>query len=277
MLSWLNRRHGGGKNRRMRYRIGQFADLSGVSKKTLRFYDQIGLLRPCRTDVRTGYRLYTPEQLEHLAAIRALKELGASLREIREVIGHSVIGYQGVREDRRELLCRLRHNAEQSLHAAGRRLACIDVALSESNGATRLPQVVVKRCRGTRIASLRAKVNSYSEILPLERNLLASLPEESVGALRGVLWHRCEGEGVLEGEPFVELKRVVPRRSYYDLKELPPVAAACAYSGLEDEQAEGAYSAIRKWMKTRDYRLAGPKREIYWDNMLEIAFPLQSI
>ena len=255
----------------MRYRIGQFAELAGVSRKTLRFYDHIGLLRPCCTDVRTGYRLYSAEQLQQLAVIHALKELGASLREIRHVIGHP-----GVRGDRRELLHRLRLNAEQSLHAAGRRLACIDVALAESNGVTRPPQVVVKQCRGTRVASVRAKVNSYSEIVPLERNLLSSLPEESLGALRGVLWHRCEGEGGLEGEAFVELKRVVPRRSFYDLKELPPVAVACAYSGLEDEQAEGAYNAIRKWMKTRDYRLAGPKREIYLDSMLEIAFPLQS-
>jgi effector-binding domain-containing protein len=102
------------------------------------------------------------------------------------------------------------------------------------------------------------------------------LPEESLGAVRGVLWHRCKGEGVLEGEPFVELKRTVPRRSFYDLKELPSVVVACAYSGLEDDEAEGAYGAICKWMKTRDYRLAGPKREIYLDNMLEIAFPLQS-
>lgn len=255
----------------MRYRIGQFAELAGVSRKTLRFYDQIGLLRPCCTDVRTGYRLYSPEQLQHLAAIHALKELGASLREIRQVIG-----YAGMGEGHRELLRRLRSAAEQSLHAAEQKMACIDVALAESSGVARPPQVVVKQCRGTCVASLRAKINSYSEILPLERNLLSSLPEGSVGALRGVLWHRCEGEGLLEGEPFVELKRAVPRRSFYDLKELPPVAVACAYSGVEEEQAEGAYSAIRKWMKTRDYRLAGPKREIYLDNMLEIAFPLQS-
>ena len=60
------------------------------------------------------------------------------------------------------------------------------------------------------------------------------------------------------------------------MKDLPPVAAACTYAGLEDDQAEGAYDAIRKWMKTREYRLAGPKREIYLDNMLEIAFPMQS-
>jgi DNA-binding transcriptional MerR regulator len=37
----------------MRYRIGEFAALSGVSVKTLRFYDQIGLLQPALVDART--------------------------------------------------------------------------------------------------------------------------------------------------------------------------------------------------------------------------------
>ena len=43
-----------------RYRIGAFAQVSGVSAKTLRFYDQVGLLRPTRVDPRTGYRFYRP-------------------------------------------------------------------------------------------------------------------------------------------------------------------------------------------------------------------------
>ena len=65
------------------YRIGTFADVGGVSTKTLRFYDQIGLLRPARVDPRTRYRFYLPEQLRELASILELREAGASLTEIR--------------------------------------------------------------------------------------------------------------------------------------------------------------------------------------------------
>jgi DNA-binding transcriptional MerR regulator len=56
----------------VQYRIGEFADLSGVPAKTLRFYDEIGLLRPAAVDPRTRYRLYLPQQLEELASILAL-------------------------------------------------------------------------------------------------------------------------------------------------------------------------------------------------------------
>jgi len=49
-----------------------------------------------------------------------------------------------------------------------------------------------------------------------------------------------------------------------------------AASGLDDDSSEHRYNAIRKWMNVRDYQLAGPKREIYLDQMLEIRFPLKS-
>jgi hypothetical protein len=49
-----------------------------------------------------------------------------------------------------------------------------------------------------------------------------------------------------------------------------------AASGLDDDSPEDCYNAIRKWMNVGDYQLAGPKREIYLDQMLEIQFPLKS-
>ena len=70
------------------------------------------------------------------------------------------------------------------------------------------------------------------------------------------------------------LNKRVPARSSYHLKQLPETTLACAYSGLADESAEQTYAAIRKWMTVRAYRLAGPKRELYLGQMLEIQFPL---
>ena len=43
----------------MEYTIQQLAKLSGVTRRTLRYYDQIGLLRPART-TEAGYRIYGP-------------------------------------------------------------------------------------------------------------------------------------------------------------------------------------------------------------------------
>jgi DNA-binding transcriptional MerR regulator len=61
------------------FTIGQFARIGGVSVRTLRHYDEIGLLRPVKVDPATGYRGYSAEQLGRLNRIMAMKELGLSL------------------------------------------------------------------------------------------------------------------------------------------------------------------------------------------------------
>jgi DNA-binding transcriptional MerR regulator len=254
----------------VRYRIGEFADLSGVSAKTLRFYDEIGLLRPASVDPRTRYRCYVPQQLEQLAAILALKDLGVSLAAVRNLSTKA-----GFKEDLQKVLSELKESAQQSIRTATQSLHWINAALDELDDAKRPIPVVVKRRSGMTVASVRARVNTYADIAKFEQELLSALPAQSVGSLRGVLWHRCADSGFLEGEPFVVLKQQVPRRSVYDLKQLPPTIVACAYSGTDDESAEQAYDAIRRWMEIRGYELAGPKREIYLDQLLEIQFPVQ--
>jgi DNA-binding transcriptional MerR regulator len=253
------------------YRIGEFAELGGVSRKTLRFYDEIGLLRPASVDVRTGYRGYEPQQLQELAAIAALKQLGLTLSEIRNAITRPG------RNERRRMLQNVKAALESSMADAARLLTQVDAALAEIGCTSRTVPVVVRRHPGICVASVRSRVKTYADILPLEQELLRGLPEASVSTLRGVLWHRCADSGVLEGEPFVQLRSTLPRRSFYDVKELPAMTAACAYSRNDETDAEFAFDALKRWMATSGHALAGPKREIYRaDEVLEIQFPLQS-
>jgi DNA-binding transcriptional MerR regulator len=255
----------------VQYRIGEFADLSGVSAKTLRFYDEIGLLRPASRDPRTRYRHYLSQQLEELASIVALKDVGVSLADVRHLTSKT-----GSKGDRREILNDLKNKVEQSIKTATQSLNWINAALRELDDFKRPIPVVVKRRPAIPIASIRSKVKSYAEIARLEQQLLNALPSQAVGDLRGVLWHRCADSGCLEGEPFVVLKQRVPIRSIYDVRQLPPAMLACAYCGLYDDSDEPVYDAIRRWMDIRGYRLAGPKREVYVDRLLEIQFPLKS-
>jgi DNA-binding transcriptional MerR regulator len=251
------------------YRIGEFAALGGVSRKTLRFYDEMGLLRPASVDPRTRYRRYLPEQLEDLASILALKDLGVSLAEV-----HSLINKKGSAINRKEALSELKRRIEHSIQTARQSLICIDAALEELNARQASIPVVVKRRPAVPIASLRVKLNKYEDVSQFEQELLNALPPQCRGALRGVLWHRCADSGSLEAEPFIALQDRAPARSSYALKYLPEATLACAYSGHDDESAERAYAAIRKWVDVRGYRVAGPKRELYLGQMLEIQFPL---
>lgn len=58
------------------YRIGETASLMGITTQTLRFYDKIGLVKPVKTDPRTGYRYYAYEQFHFIDRIKYLQSLG---------------------------------------------------------------------------------------------------------------------------------------------------------------------------------------------------------
>src|SRR2546428_5470738 len=66
--------------------IGEVEGRSGVSAKTIRYYEEIGVLgSPARTP--SGYRVYGPAVLGRLRFIRAAQAVGLKLGEIREIVG----------------------------------------------------------------------------------------------------------------------------------------------------------------------------------------------
>ncbi|MDA8291450.1 MAG: MerR family transcriptional regulator [Actinomycetota bacterium] len=72
---------------RRRVRIGEAAHRAGVSERTLRYYEEIGLLVPSGHS-SGGCREYGPDELARVARIRELQELiGLNLEEIRGVVG----------------------------------------------------------------------------------------------------------------------------------------------------------------------------------------------
>ncbi|UTR12335.1 MerR family transcriptional regulator [Evansella sp. LMS18] len=69
----------------MNYKVKEVADLVGISIRTLHHYDELGLLSPAKI-TEAGYRLYSEEDLEQLQQILFFKELGFSLKNIKEII-----------------------------------------------------------------------------------------------------------------------------------------------------------------------------------------------
>src|SRR5688572_20800917 len=70
----------------MRYTVKQLAGMSGVSVRTLHFYDEVGLLKPARVG-GNGYRYYEEAQLLTLQQILFYRELGFELKRIKRVLG----------------------------------------------------------------------------------------------------------------------------------------------------------------------------------------------
>lgn len=88
----------------MEYTIQKLGRLAGVSTRTLRYYDEIGLLKPARTN-SSGYRIYGQREVDLLQQILFYRELGLSLEDIRSIVTDPGFdSARALREHRNQLL-----------------------------------------------------------------------------------------------------------------------------------------------------------------------------
>jgi DNA-binding transcriptional MerR regulator len=146
-------------------RIEQVAARTGLTKRTLRYYEEIGLLSP-PTRTEGGYRLYSEADIQHLLRIKRLKDLlGFSLAEIRE--------YASIEAQREQV--RATWLRETEPHA---RLATLDRSEALARGQLKL---VEEKLAG--LEEMRGHVRERLEnIARLRAELLASLGDASSSA-----------------------------------------------------------------------------------------------
>lgn len=83
---------------------GQFADLNCISKKTLRIYREMGLIKPVRVDEQTGYGFYEIGQCSTIDMIRQLQAVGMPLAQIKELADNGARGLARQLLERRDAL-----------------------------------------------------------------------------------------------------------------------------------------------------------------------------
>jgi DNA-binding transcriptional MerR regulator len=88
----------------MEYTVQKLGSLAGVSTRTLRYYDEIGILKPARIN-SSGYRIYGQAEVDRLQQILFYRELGISLDSIKEIVtAPSFDGAAVLKEHRKKLL-----------------------------------------------------------------------------------------------------------------------------------------------------------------------------
>ena len=100
-------------------KIGEFARICGVSTQTLRYYDAEGVLCPDETDPCTGYRFYSPGQVETFRLIQTYKEAGCALEEIKVLL-------RGDSDRRDTLMVLKRRKIHGEVEALRAKLALLD-------------------------------------------------------------------------------------------------------------------------------------------------------
>lgn len=88
----------------MEYTVQKLSQLAGISTRTLRYYDEIGILKPARIN-SSGYRIYGQTEINQLQQILFYRELGVSLETIKDLVtSPSFDGAKALREHRQKLI-----------------------------------------------------------------------------------------------------------------------------------------------------------------------------
>lgn len=88
----------------MKLHIREFAKLTGVSVRTLHFYDEIGLLKPSSVDEQNGYRFYDEDSLTRMQEVLFYRELDFPLKEIRMILSSPDYDKQNALKKQKHLL-----------------------------------------------------------------------------------------------------------------------------------------------------------------------------
>jgi DNA-binding transcriptional MerR regulator len=272
---------------------GEFGRLAQVSKRLLRYYDEIDLFKPAHTDPSSGYRYYSAEQLPDLNRILALKELGLSLEQIQRVLRDRVST-----DEVEGMLLMKKAEIEQQLQGELQRIRNIESRLqSIRNAEANKPlDVVVKQMPTQPVLSLRAMIETFEAGLGIFQQIMNRLPMMSSTGLFFVIWHSggpYERDSDIEMGCMIETKSKSPAplqlqdNLQLQFRELPAVETMATFvvKGSIENMHTG-YGAIGTWAEVNGYRFAGPPREIFLqmsqtadggDNLTEIQYPLESV
>lgn len=247
------------------FRIGEFSKLGLTTVKTLRFYDEAGLLKPEKTDLVTGYRYYSTNQLFVLHKIQSYRQAGLSVDEIRRIFaGEKACDI---------LLCR-KTGIEKELQELSSKFSRIDFLLSGDGDKTMNYSVTIKNIPSYTVFSRTMKVKHYDD-------LMIEIPATGakLGAANPTLkcvepdyCFRVELDGEYrESDITIEYCQAVCEAGVpvddIIFKTIPAVKVASILHRGSYNALGSAYAFVLKWIEENGYSVADHPRECYIDGI----------
>ncbi|MAG35344.1 MAG: AraC family transcriptional regulator [Dehalococcoidia bacterium] len=248
--------------------IGRFSQLSRLSLKALRLYDQMGLLRPAYVDPESGYRYYTMSQAREAQFIRQLRRLDMPLSDIRQVLDTPNP------TERAALMDEYWSGVEERVAEGRRRVVRLHQLLK---GKEKLMgfEVKVKEVPTQPVVSIKEAVfvdRLDPFLLEAFSQLEGHLGQHSIPAAgpRMAIYHgevNEEQDGPVEA--CIPVERPVAADGRIRVRELDggPVAyTAITRPLLSFPEILSAYEAVHDWIGEHGHKTAGPPREVYTAN-----------
>ena len=244
------------------YKIGMFAAMNHMTVKTLRFYEEQGLLMPALIHPETGYRYYTLSQMAVPHQISALKQAGFTLEEIAHINAGA---------DEEAVLLKKKAELLAKIADLTRQIAVVDGYLSKKKTGLSAP-VLIKTIPQTTVAFMRIRLESYD-------GLFDRMPEmgtlmEKAGcecALPEYCFTAYPEAGYKDADILVDICEsvVADKKENGNLrfKTLPEIQAACVFHKGSYRTFAESYETVLRYIEENGYEIAGEIRESYIDGV----------
>ena len=239
-----------------------------VTVKTLRLYEQKGLLQPDEVDEWTGYRYYNISQMQRLSAIRSLQGMGFSLAEIKEIFDNNSTVPPLEQLEQKIIDC------QRQLHMLQGRLQLLlslrdsrkEISTMEKFSIQTLPSIIV--------ASHREVIKNWQALGPLCTDV--------IGPEMHRLGCRCPMPGYcftvehdkeykptdIDIEYCEQVEEMGTDSAIIQFKRLPevPTALCMAHHGPYERFYE-SYTELFRYIDEHGYRITGEHRTVYVDGI----------
>jgi DNA-binding transcriptional MerR regulator len=268
--------------------IGVFAQLGQVSPRTLRHYNDLGVLGPAHIDPATGYRGYEISQLGRLHRLLALRDLGFALNQIGTILDDQVTV-----EELRGMLMMRRAQIKATVAEEQARLRRVEARLRfiERSQTMTAPDIVVKTTDPLTVAEATGTASGFGPVLKqtfqeVVPRVLGHIMRVGAQPAMMVAWYEepADDGSVVAHIGFEVGDQRVPSADGVEVRILPviQVASLVHHGSMEDVVPD--YEALVRWIEDSGFRLAGRSRELYLEfheddfdrNITELQMPITS-
>lgn len=247
------------------FSIGEFSKIAKISVKTLRYYDEIGLLIPAEVESRTNYRYYKTNQLMELQKIIVMKQAGLSINDIKAVLkGDDVL----------VLLKKTRAELAKRQQLLNEDIARLDLLIKNRGKIDMGYQATIKEVPEYTVYYKQGVIKNFDSL----GEFVLSAGKEVGEANPGL---RCEKSdynfvSYLDGEFVshnikIEYAQAVERAGRdtdtIKFKTLPPVKVISVYHKGPWQGLGEAYAFAAEWAEQNNLETDGLSREVYIDGV----------
>jgi DNA-binding transcriptional MerR regulator/predicted transcriptional regulator YdeE len=249
-------------------KIGDFSKMGRVTVKTLRYWDEIGLLKPDYVNMENGYRYYSGGKLALVHEIQSMKELGLYLEDIRRVL------HRGInREEWLKLLISRKATLVEERQLCEQRIQKIDRMIHLTKKEQCMEKIEICELPEVVVASYRTTIPDYNALFKVVPPLGEIMKKQgAVCRVPGYCFNIYHDGEYRERDIDVEICEAVKdfckdsEGIVYKKIDVVSTAVVIMHKGGYDSLGK-SYSEILAWIDENGYEISDNPRESYIDGI----------